>query len=92
MLSGLGFSIISSLDPEILLMDGILAVGDKDFQKNCLERMMNFKKSGVMMVLVSHSMEDVKRICDRVIWIDDHFIKMTGNPNVVVAGYSKFME
>ncbi|MGB9715445.1 MAG: ABC transporter ATP-binding protein [Thermodesulfovibrionales bacterium] len=88
MLARLGFSVISSLDPEILLIDEILAVGDKDFQKKCLERMMNFKKSGVTMVFVSHSMENVKKICDRVVWIENHSIKMIGDSESVASCYS----
>jgi lipopolysaccharide transport system ATP-binding protein len=87
MLARLGFSVVSSLDPEILLIDEILAVGDMEFQKKCLDKMMGFKKSGVAIVFVSHSMEDIKRICDRVMWIEDHRIKMTGKAYEVVEGY-----
>ncbi len=87
MLARLGFSVVSSLDPEILLIDEILAVGDMEFQKKCLDKMMGFKKSGVAIVFVSHSMEDIKRICDRLMWIEDHRIKMTGKAYEVVEGY-----
>jgi lipopolysaccharide transport system ATP-binding protein len=87
MLARLGFSVVSSLDPEILLIDEILAVGDISFQKKCLEKMMVFRNNGVTMVFVSHSMEDVKRICHRVMWIENHSIKMMGEPEVVVGGY-----
>jgi lipopolysaccharide transport system ATP-binding protein len=88
MLARLGFSVVSSLDPDILLIDEILAVGDKDFQKKCLERMMNFKKSGVTMVFVSHSMENVKKICNRVAWIENHSIKMIGDSESIASCYS----
>lgn len=88
MLARLGFSVIAHLDPEILLIDEILAVGDLEFQKKCIDKMMGFKKSGVTMVFVSHSMKDIERICDRVAWIDNHSIKMMGNPEVVVKAYS----
>lgn len=47
----------------------------------------SFKKSGVTMVFVSHSMKDVERICDRVAWIDNHFIKMIGTPKDVISNY-----
>lgn len=87
MLARLGFSVVSSLDPEILLIDEILAVGDIKFQIKCFDKMMGFKKSGVTIVFVSHSMEDVKMICDRVMWIEDHRIKMTGKAYEVVEGY-----
>ena len=89
MLARLGFSVVAHLDPDVLLIDEILAVGDLDFQKRCIDKMMGFKKSGVTMVFVSHSMPDVKRICDRVVWIDDHIIKMTGIPDNVVSAYSQ---
>ena len=51
--------------------------------------MMNFKKKGVTMIFVSHSMPDVKRICDRVAWIDDHTIKMIGATDAVVLSYER---
>jgi len=89
MLARLGFSVVSSLEPEILLIDEVLAVGDMHFQKKCMDRMMGFKKNGVAMVFVSHSMKDVKRICDRVIWIDNHVIKVMGLPKDVIRKYSE---
>ncbi len=88
MLARLGFSVVANLDPEILLIDEILAVGDMEFQKKCLEKMMNFKKKGVTIVFVSHAMENIKMICDRVIWIDRRTIKMEGAPGEVISHYS----
>lgn len=88
MLARLGFSVIASLDPELLLIDEILAVGDIGFQKKCLEKIYEFKKSGVTIVFVSHSLEDVNRICDRVAWIEGHTIKMIGETKDVVIHYS----
>jgi lipopolysaccharide transport system ATP-binding protein len=87
MLARLGFSVVSSLEPEILLIDEVLAVGDIHFQKKCVERMMGFKESGVTMVFVSHSMKDVRVICDRVMWIDHHVIKAVGIPKDVIKQY-----
>jgi lipopolysaccharide transport system ATP-binding protein len=88
MLARLGFSVIACLDPEILLIDEILAVGDVEFQKKCLAKMMNFKEREVTMIFVSHSMADVVRICDRVLWIEKHGVKMIGNPQEVVSLYA----
>jgi len=88
MLARLGFSVIASLDPEILLIDEILAVGDMAFQKKCLDKMNEFKKNGVTIIIVSHSMRDVERICDRVAWIEEHKIKMLGEAKEVIARYS----
>lgn len=87
MLARLGFSIVASLNPELLLIDEILAVGDSEFQKKCLERMAEFKKGGVTMLLVSHSAEQVENNCDRVIWIENHRIKMLGSPLDVLSKY-----
>ncbi len=87
MLARLGFSIVSFLDPEILLIDEVLAVGDIGFKKKCLDTMINFKKRGVTMVFVSHLMKDVESICDRVAWIDNHQLKMIGSPSSVVAAF-----
>lgn len=87
MLARLGFSVIANLEPDILLIDEILAVGDKDFQKKCLEKMKEFKKLGVTMVLVSHNMGDVEMMCDRAIWIEDHYQKMDGHPSEVIQNY-----
>jgi lipopolysaccharide transport system ATP-binding protein len=88
MLAKLGFSIVASLDPEMLLIDEILAVGDIEFQKKCLQRMATFRERGVTIVFVSHSMTNVEQICDKVIWIENHVIKMTGETKTVVKAYA----
>jgi lipopolysaccharide transport system ATP-binding protein len=87
MLARLGFSVVSGLDPEILLVDEILAVGDINFVKKCLDRMLAFKTKGVTMVLVSHALKDIEAICNRVLWIDDHRVRMIGTPETVVNAY-----
>ncbi|HOP85714.1 MAG TPA: ABC transporter ATP-binding protein [Syntrophorhabdaceae bacterium] len=89
MLARLGFSVVANLDPEILLIDEVLAVGDMDFQKKCIDKMEEFKRNGVTIVFVSHSMDNVKRICDRVIWIEDHSIKMNNDVNTVISNYTR---
>lgn len=91
MLARLGFSVVAHLDPEILLIDEILAVGDLEFQKKCIDKMMGFKRSGVTIVFVSHAMDNVEMLCDRVIWIDNHSIRKTGTPQDVVLNYSKLI-
>lgn len=89
MLARLGFSVVSGLDPELLLIDEILAVGDAQFQKKCLEKMHGFKAQGVTMILVSHALGDVKAICDRVMWIEDHCVRMTGPAAEGVNAYMR---
>jgi len=91
MLTRLGFSVVAHLEPDILLIDEVLAVGDVGFLKKCKKRMHEFKNSDVTMVFVSHSKEDVKSICDRVIWIENHRIRMQGDPDQVLEAYSKAM-
>jgi len=88
MFARLGFSVVANLDPEILLIDEILAVGDQDFQEKCINKMMDFRRCGVTMVFVSHSMKDVEKVCDRAIWIENHSIKAVGNSAEVVRIYS----
>nr|WP_305082362.1 ABC transporter ATP-binding protein [Oculatella sp. LEGE 06141] len=89
MLARLGFSVVAHLDPEILLIDEVLGVGDIKFQQKCLDKMMAFKESGITMVLVSHSISSVISICDRAMWIEDHTVKMVGHPYEIAAQYCK---
>jgi len=87
MLGRLGFSVVAHLDPEVLLIDEVLAVGDADFQQKCIAKMLEFKNRNVTMVFVSHSMADVERICDKVLWIEDHGMKMFGDKAKVIKAY-----
>ena len=88
MVARLGFSVAAHLDPDVMLIDEVLAVGDEEFQKKCLEKMREFKRKGVTMLFVSHSMPSVKLICDRVIWIADRRVHMSGAPAEVVRAYA----
>jgi len=87
MVTRLGFSVIAHLDPEILLVDEVLAVGDINFQKKCMDKIMGFRANGVTMVLVSHSLDQVQRLCDRAMWIDHHEIRAIGEPAAVCQAY-----
>jgi len=88
MLARLGFSVVAHLEPEILLIDEVLSVGDMEFQKKCLEKMMEFKKNRITIVFVSHSMDNIRMLCDKAVWIEDHSIKAAGIPEDVVLKYS----
>jgi len=88
MYARLGFSVIAHLDPEILLIDEVLAVGDIDFQKKCLDKMLGFKRQGVTIIFVSHSMDDVRRICDRAMWLEDRRIREIGMTSEIISHYS----
>ncbi|MBP2654418.1 MAG: rfbB [Firmicutes bacterium] len=87
MLARLGFSIATQLDPELLIVDEVLAVGDQVFQKKCMSTMLNFKKNGVTILLVSHNVADIEKLCDRVIWIDNHKVRMAGDIKQVIRAY-----
>jgi len=89
MISRLGFSIATEVDPEILIIDEILAVGDERFNKKCMERMTGFKKSGITILFVSHSMDEIKRLCDRVLWLDHGRQRMFGDPKSITEEYQK---
>jgi len=91
MLAKLGFSIITQLDPQILVIDEVLAVGDIKFQNKCIEVIKNFQKSGVTILFVSHNHSTVEAICDRVIWIDNHMVRKDGSPGEVIPDYIDVM-
>lgn len=83
----LGFSIAAHTDPDVLLIDEVLAVGDIAFQQKCMARIEQFKKSGCTIVLVSHDPAQTKKLCDEVIWLRGGRVVAHGNPEVVVGEY-----
>ena len=83
----LAFSVAINVDADILLIDENLSVGDEHFQNKCFNKMLELKNEGKTMVFVTHSMDSVKKLCDRTIWLKDGKIKMDGNTNDVVEKY-----
>jgi len=83
----LGFSVAVHVDPEILLIDEILAVGDEAFSHKCIERIRDFQRRGKTIVLVTHSLDMVEGLCDRAIWIDDGKLSDRGDPRRVIDAY-----
>jgi lipopolysaccharide transport system ATP-binding protein len=83
----LGFSVAVYTDPEILLVDEVLAVGDQAFQGRCLDKIQELVRAGVSILFVSHDMKTVRSLCDRVIWLDAGHIRAEGNPEDVVNAY-----
>ena len=83
----LAFSVAINVDAEILLIDEILSVGDQHFQEKCFNKMRELKKEGKTMVFVTHSMESVRNLCDRAIWLYNGKVRMDGNTNEVVDEY-----
>ena len=89
MLARLGFSIITLLEPEILLIDEVLAVGDINFRKKSLDFMYSLKKKGVTIIFVSHNLEEIRFFCDRVLWLENGSIKQEGSVDEVIPFYIK---
>jgi lipopolysaccharide transport system ATP-binding protein len=89
MVARLGFSVAVHLEPDILLIDEILAVGDTHFQARCYERLEEFRRQGTTFVIVSHSLAEVRFLCDRVVWLAGGKIMMQGKPDEVIAAYEK---
>jgi len=85
----LGFSVAIHINPQILLMDEVLAVGDAHFQNKCYNRIKGFQERGKTLLFVSHSPDSVKKLCRRVIWLDHGHIRMDGPAKEVVDAYVK---
>lgn len=87
----LAFSMAINIDPDILITDEALAVGDLRFQQKCFRRIREFKDSGMTIVICTHSMNVVKDFCTRAIWIQDGVIREDGDPAYVAELYSSYM-
>lgn len=87
----LAFSVAINVDAEVLLIDEILAVGDVNFQAKCFNKLMEIKKKGTTIVLVSHSTDQIEQVCERSIWIHEGLIRADGAPREVHRQYLKFM-
>jgi ABC-type sugar transport system ATPase subunit len=83
----LAFSVAVNMNPDILLADEVLAVGDADFQERCLERVKEAGRAGMSVLFVSHDMAAITRLCDRVLWLNAGEIVKIGDPEEVVAEY-----
>jgi len=83
----LAFATAINVSPDVLLVDEVLAVGDQSFQAKCLERIQELKARGVTIVLVSHSLDAVRTLCDRAIWLDRGILREDGLTDLVVARY-----
>ena len=86
----LAFSLVSSLEPEILIIDEALSVGDIYFQKKCIDRIMDFKNNGKTIIFCSHSTYHVNVLCNKVIWLKDGAIEMFGEPEKVLPAYEHY--
>ena len=91
MMMRLAFSVATLVDPEILIVDEILAVGDERFQKKSYGRMMNLMGGGTTVLMVSHSLEQIREMCSRVLWLDHGTLRMDGETNAVCDAYHQFL-
>lgn len=91
MVARLGFSVAAHLDPEILLIDEVLSVGDLKFQAKCRQKLEEFKRRQITVILVSHSLGEVRGFCNRVIWLKAGQIVADGTPEVVMPRYEEAM-
>ena len=92
MLARLGFSIATIVEAEILIVDEILAVGDAAFQQKCEQRMNKLLADGTTLVFVSHSAEQVKRLCKRAVWLDHGQVQLIGDSQTVCDAYQRFLD
>jgi len=86
----LGFAVIAQVDPDIVLIDEILAVGDAQFQAKCNKTISGFKEAGKNLFLVSHNMSDISRLCERAIWLERGRVAGAGPTDEVISNYMEY--
>ena len=89
MAARLGFAIATIVRPEILIVDEVLAVGDAAFQEKCQKRMQEMLAGGTTLLFVSHSIDDVKLLCDHAIWLNRGNVMMKGEAEAVCDAYMR---
>jgi len=87
----LAFSVVSCVDPDILIVDEALAVGDAHFQKKCMDRMTGFRERGKALLFCSHALYQVRHLCDRVVWLDHGRVRLAGPADEVVDAYQDYV-
>ena len=83
----LGFAVAVNLDPDVLLVDEVLAVGDEEFQRKCFDHLASLRKAGKTIVLVSHGLGQIEAMCDEVTWLEHGEAQLTGPASQVVSAY-----
>ena len=90
MVARVAFAICAHADADILIVDEALSVGDEEFQAKCEEYLADFAKTGTILI-VSHSLDYLETLCDRVLWLDNGVIRESGDPTSVIARYREAM-
>ncbi len=88
----LGFAVAAHTDPDVILMDEVLAVGDQRFQRKCLDRVRRFQADGCSILLVTHEMAHVREVATRCIWVEHGRVVQDGAPDTVVNAYLESSE
>ena len=83
----LGFAVAINVDPDVLLVDEVLAVGDEAFTHKCLDKFADFKRRGKTILIVTHQLDLVQRFCDEALWLDQGLVKTHGDPKRVIDAY-----
>ncbi|CAN5211252.1 N/A [soil metagenome] len=83
----LGFAIAINVDPDILVVDEVLAVGDSEFQDKCFQKFRDFRKAGKTVILVSHSMDAVEEMCDQAAWLNHGELMVVGDAETTIQAY-----
>ena len=84
----LGFALATEVEPDLLVLDEVLAVGDQAFQERCVERVLAVRARGASLVFCSHSLYDVRQLCERALWLDDGRVRQAGPADEVTAAYA----
>lgn len=87
MVARLGFAVATDVNPDILIIDEVLSVGDTAFQQKSIERIQGFRAAGATILFVSHSLGMVEAMCDRILWLDHGQVMADGNPDAVIRRY-----
>ena len=88
----LAFSVAAHFEPEVLILDEVLAVGDAEFQQKCFDRMVEIRRRGATIIMVSHDLLSVKRFCDRAFLFDEGRLVDSGTPDEVVDRYLRIVQ
>jgi ABC-2 type transport system ATP-binding protein len=89
MVARLGFAIATDVQPDVLLVDEVLAVGDAEFQQRSTERMQELRRHGDAILMVSHNLESIRRLCHRAVWLDHGQVRAIGPADAVVTAYKR---
>lgn len=89
MKSRLGFAIATCVRPDILIADEVLSTGDRAFQAKCEQRMQELLKDGTTLLFVSHSPGAIRKMCNKVMWLNEGHVKMVGDMETVMDAYEK---